>query len=292
MTNFELIDDYLTNRLSDQDKKAFELQLMQDQTLKAEVELQKQIIAGLKSARAAELKTMLNNVPVTGFKYTLSPLRLAGGLIGTAIIATSLYFYFSGNKNDTPAEISTPQTDSIVNENSNNVEPIEMEETKPEEKETITSENSDITATIKSEKQTEESKAETKSNPLVIKKENRPAIDLVDPSDELSDIETVPTKSGSSRSSISIAKVDVDVVTTERKLKSHYQFVNDRLVLYGDFDKSLYEIIEVNGDKARSLFLYYQNTYYLLDENQHEVTVLKEISDPVLIQKLKAFRSN
>jgi hypothetical protein len=38
MSNFELIDDYLTNRLNEQEKEAFEKQLESDPALKADVD--------------------------------------------------------------------------------------------------------------------------------------------------------------------------------------------------------------------------------------------------------------
>jgi hypothetical protein len=90
---------------------------------------------------------------------------------------------------------------------------------------------------------------------------------------------------------ISVAKIEVNVNSSEKKFKSHYQFSNGKLILYGNFDNGLYEIIEVNAQESRSLFLYYKASYYLLDEAKTEITLLKEISDPVLIQKIKAFRS-
>ena len=62
MSNFELIDDYLTNRLTESERVAFEQQVASDPSLKADVELQKNILQGIKNARAAELKAMLNNI--------------------------------------------------------------------------------------------------------------------------------------------------------------------------------------------------------------------------------------
>ena len=65
MSNTELIDDYLTNKLSDTQREVFEQQLASDPTLKADVEFQRQIIDGLQKARAAELKSMLRNIPIS-----------------------------------------------------------------------------------------------------------------------------------------------------------------------------------------------------------------------------------
>jgi hypothetical protein len=290
MSNFELIDDYLTNRLSEQDRKSFEQQINSDPALKADVELQKEIIQGLKSARVAELKAMLNNVPITSPAAYLSPLRIAAGVIGTVVLATGIYFYFNSNDSLTPGSISNPPTDSVIKNEQTTPDLKEDDDTDPQinELNTIPKPAGEEEKTIQSKKQDSDV---IDSN---TKQESKPVIDLVDPTEELNDNApgTNPVKSGANNSTISIAKINVDIISSERKYNAHYQFINGKLVLYGKFDSGLYEIIEVNAQRSRSLFLYYKTSYFLLDETQHEITPLKEISDPVLKEKLKAFRSN
>lgn len=60
-------------------------------------------------------------------------------------------------------------------------------------------------------------------------------------------------------------------------------------MLFGDFDRALYEVLEINGDN-HALFLFYKDAYYLLDENQHKVTKLEAIRDSALIAKLREYR--
>lgn len=290
MSNFELIDDYLTNRLSEQDRKSFEKQMDSDPALKADVEFQKEIIQGLKAARAAELKAMLNKVPISGPGSYLSPLRIAAGVIGSIVLVTGLYFYFTANDNNNPVRVSTTQADSITIQEQDLPEIKEDKDASP-----VISDLNTSPKPAGSEEETKESKKQdTDVVDLNTRQESKPVIDLVDPTEELNDNSpgTNPVKSGASNSTISVAKINVDVVSSERKYKSHYQFINGKLVLYGNFDNGLYEIIEVNAQRSRSLFLYYKSSYFLLDETQHEIKELKEISDPVLKEKLKAFRSN
>ena len=66
MSNFELIDDYLSNRLTGAEKEAFEKQLNNDPSLKSDLDFQKRIVEGIRTARATELKSMLSKVPVGG----------------------------------------------------------------------------------------------------------------------------------------------------------------------------------------------------------------------------------
>jgi hypothetical protein len=290
MSNFELIDDYLTSRLSEQDRKSFEKQMDSDPALKADVEFQKEIINGLKSARVAELKAMLNKVPITATGTYLTPFRIAAGVIGSVVLATGIYFYLNSNNSLAPDNSSDHSSDSIT----------KQEQTTPElkqDKGTSTQIN-DLNTNPKpagsSEEKLQPKKTETGIVDSKTIQESKPVIDLVDPTEDLADNipVTSPVKSGSNSSTISVAKINVDVISSERKYKSHYQFINGKLVLYGNFDNGLYEIIEVNAQQSRSLFLYYKPSYFLLDESQQKITPLKEISDPVLKEKLNAFRSN
>lgn len=283
MSNFELIDDYLTNRLNEQDRKSFEKQMASDPALKADVELQREIIQGLKAARIAELKAILNKVPIANPTIFFSPLRIAAGLIGTAVLATGIYLYSEKNGDFNPNQISSSLVDSIRQSEQNNSE-VQVDSI-------VNNVNDDV----KIERKIENS--ETKNNDVHVNekpKENKPAIDLLDPTDDLTENndDKVLENSAAKVPAIAIASIEVSVNSAERKYKSHYQFVNGKLVLYGNFDSGLYEIIEVNGQASRSLFLYYKTVYYLLDESKKEVTLLKEISDPVLLQKLNTFQSN
>jgi hypothetical protein len=282
MSNFELIDDYLTNRLNEQDRKSFEQQMAVDPSLKAEVALQEEIIQGLKAARVAELKAMLSKVPAATPTLYFSPLRIAAGLIGTAVLATGLYFYFEKNNGFNPTQLSSSLVDSIRRTEQPNAE-IESDSISQD----LNINSPQIEKVI--------DPAEGKKEVLNSKKnaeDYKPAIDLLDPTEELQKVEHAYSHIDGNKASISISKIEVTVKADERKFKSHYQFVNGKLTLYGDFDHDLYEIIEVNAQKSRSLFLYYKASYYVLDETRKEIMVLKEISDPVLIQKLKTFRSN
>lgn len=283
MNNFELIDDYLTNRLNEQEKKSFEQQIASDPALKADVDLQHEILHGLKAARIAELKAMLNKVPVTTPTIYFSPLRIAAGLIGAAALATGLYFYSEKNGNFNPNQISSSLVDSIRQSEQTNAE-VQAD-----------SVVNDLNQDVKVDKIVISSETKRDNAPVSENtKESKPAIDLLDPTSDLteSNNDNAPETTVTKSATIAIASIEVDVNSAERKYKSHYQFANGKLILYGSFDNGLYEIIEVNGQNSRSLFLYYKTGYYLLDESKKEVTLLKEISDPVLIQKLNTFRSN
>lgn len=278
MSNLELIDDYLTNRLNELERKYFEQQMSSDSALRADVELQKDIIKGLKEARAAELKAMLNKVPIAAPTIYLSPLRIAAGLIGTAVLATGLYFYYDKKGNFNTNQISSSLIDSIRQTEKKNSD-IQVDSTVKE-----------LNSVEPIDKKEDNREAKKEDKP--VSTNTKPVIDVIDPTGELAENEISPAKTSGDNYTISVAKIEVNINSSEKKFKSHYQFASGKLILYGNFDNGLYEIIEVNALKSRSLFLYYKASYYLLDETKTEVTLLKEISDTVLIQKIKTFRSN
>ncbi|MBL7860639.1 MAG: hypothetical protein JNJ65_05705 [Cyclobacteriaceae bacterium] len=279
MSNFELIDDYLSNRLSEADRKTFEQQLQSDPALKADVEFQSQIIEGLKQARIAELKAMLNKVPVGGSSIQLTPLRIAAGLVGAAVLITAAYFYYRNNEQPLP-KISTSLEDSIKIAEDQKPEPIESTPEQTEE-----SKKEEVKPAVKKQESVKSEKPVPSKTQVA-----KPTIDVIDPSADLN--ESTPSKGTelTAKPAISPSKVDVDIDSTNKKYGFHYQFVKENVVLFGDFDKSLFEIIEINGE-VHSLFLYYKQNYYRLDETQTEVTPLQVVTDKALIQLLREYRS-
>src|ERR1043165_7040062 len=103
MENLDLIDNYLRGQLSGQEKEAFEKQLQVDPSLQSEVTLQHQLLEGIRKARVSQLKTTLNQVPVTGAMTSgagLSTMQIVAGVFTSAIVVTGTLFYFQPWKSD------------------------------------------------------------------------------------------------------------------------------------------------------------------------------------------------
>jgi hypothetical protein len=277
MNNFELIDDYLTDRLGEVEKAGFEKQLESDPSLKADVDLQKQILEGIKKHRAAELKSMLSKVPVTsGTVINFSVARMAAGLITAGVISAAIYFYLKPEEVPDMTKAAadlTKKTDQVQSKDSE----IKSEEAKQdvtavkplEEKKEV--KNTDAVSTTRSE-------------------HTQPKIEVVDPSEEMAEGKNEPATSEASRNSVSASHIEVLTDNTNKNYNFHYQFASGKLYLYGPFDKSLYEILEINSDN-KSVFLFYRENYYLLDGTQLKVNPLHPISDSALIKKLKEYRN-
>lgn len=273
MKNIELIDDYLTNKLSDTQRETFELQLDADPTLKADVEFQRQIIESVKNARAAELKSMLNNIPVSPVR-DFTTLKVAAGIVGGALLIGSVYWFGSGEEQ------------AIL------VEPKDSISIVTETEFTLASEDEELTAEQTTETETKpEAKVDTKTTP-VKKDVVKPTIEVVDPTVELVESTSSPVNHGVVQATppdIEVKSPEVNVDSINKKYKFHYQFNEGKVVLYGSFDRSLYEIIELNGG-SHLVYLYYQNKYYLLNEKATVITPLEIITDKATITKLEAYR--
>ena len=86
--------------------------------------------------------------------------------------------------------------------------------------------------------------------------------------------------------------IAVEVDSENKKYDFHYQFAQDKLVLYGPFEKNLYEIMEFISEDKRTVFLYYQDRFYFLKDDTEKLKPLGAIQDPALIKKLKEYRRN
>lgn len=282
MTNFELIDNYLTNRLTESERTAFEQQIKTDPDLKADVEFQSSIVEGLKKARAAELKTMLNRVPVsTTPLIQYSPLKITASLVGAAVIVSVIYLYFNQDNQVELANPTTPLENSIEQK-----EPSKEELNAPQE---VMTEEQPTQVITKSEEKRDLSKKST-DRLTPSKSTTKPTIEVVDPSEDLK--ESTPTREmiEPSKPGLATPALEVDIDSANKKYSFHYQFVNDRVILFGSFDKSLFEILEIHGN-TDSTFLFYKENYFLLDGTRHEITPLEVIKDKMLIKKLKEYRN-
>ncbi len=281
MNNFELIDDYLTNRLRDAKKVEFEEQLASDPALKADVLLQKQILEGVKKARATELKAMLQKVPVGGgsTSFNFPMLRIAAGVVGAGLMIAALSFYFKNGK-EVP-NMSSSIEDSIKKTDPKDFEPLEEPALAP------SNENEEEKSTKSLDKKQSNAKQEiTKPSEQV-----KPKIEAVDPSNEMIDnTEKTPVSKETNKSGITASHIAVDVDSANKKYSFHYQFIKGKLMLYGTFDKALYEILEINGEN-HAVFMFYKDSYYLLNERQSSIALLEPIKDKLLLSKLNEYKA-
>ena len=283
--DLELLDDYLSNRLSGEERSAFEKRLESDPELKQELNIQQDFVQGIRNARVAELKSMLNNVPIVPAQGgQTSMLIKAGSWVAiTGLVITGAFFYFSKDEAqeiiqepapiEQPEEKSTPATTPTP-------------ETKSPEAEVVKPE-----IPVKEEEKHPDKESEEAAAPAVTKK---PGLKVYDPSKE-----EVVDESKYEQEQLEIiskafvtSSIEVETERTHKKYTFHYVFNNGKLVLYGAFEEHLYEILEFISDDKRTVVLFYKTNYYLLDINKSTPTLLTPIKDRKLLKKLSEYGSN
>jgi hypothetical protein len=298
----ELLDDYIANKLTGGDKDAFEQRLNSDASLQNEFKLQNNLIEGIKKARLAELKSMLNNTavpPVQGGQAALLG-KVASWLVVTGILSAGIYFYFNkeDDKQDITERTENPAVSQPAEETTQVIvpgnEPLATEqkiETKELNKETEKAIKAN--ETIKRKDVIKPNSAASVSTET--KAINREKPDVFDPSSEAegnSEPQNDAVKISATQPKLIASSIEVTTDNTNKKYNFHYQFENGKLFLFGSFEENLYEIMEFFNDNKRTVFLYYKDSFYLLNEANEKIRPLASINDPVLQQKLKEYRGN
>jgi hypothetical protein len=281
--DLELLDDYLSNRMKGQEKIDFEKRLESDASLQHELGLQKGFIEGIKKARVAELKAMLSEIAIPAPSNSSLMIKAALTAVVVAVVGTGLYFLVNKDEVEVSPQVDTEETLAV--------QPTPQEETAPIEKtEEVVPQEQEVAPDQSATKNTPGKKTDTENE----REENalkQPTVAPYDPTKELEDggekPEVVEENNTPSISTSSIAVITDD---TDKKLNFHYQFKDGKLFLLGSFEKDLYEILEFFRNNQRTIFLYYNSNYYLLDEAQSQPTPLKAITDPTLLQRLKDSR--
>ena len=278
---FELLDNYISNRLSLEDKAAFDRQLEGNTELQQEFHLQLKIAESLRYSRVAELKNLLNNVPISALKDSGATVLIKSitGLVAIGIVATGLYFYFH---QPTETKIGVPDLEKIEVEPNHPIPPTEQQ---PQEE-------SPLQTTPVIEKKIE------KKLPIKILNDTKPkdvavtpTLDVIEPVTESDSQATYMNTETAHTDKVShSASIVLGIDKTNKKYTFHYQFKDGSLLLFGPFEKNLYEIMEYFSDDKRTIFLYYKDHFYFLKEESDKIKPLKAISDPTLIKRLRESR--
>jgi hypothetical protein len=286
--DLELLDDYLGNRMDEPSRAAFEQKINANQELRGELEIQQQMISGIKKARIAELKGMLNNIPVPAGQTTGVAVgtKVALWVAVAGLIATGIYLYVDNDS----TEIVVPNTETITPESED--APADKDEDKTDENKPTKATHED-SPVVSSQESSSEKKpiAPPKPGKAVTPDASR-KIEVYDPSKELEENNTDQVNEELNHSQESVTpSVAVEIDSENKKYNFHYQFKDGKLFLYGPFEKEVYEIMEFFNEEKRTLFLYHKEHYYLLKDNNTSLKPLNAIQDAELLNKLKEYRN-
>lgn len=281
MTNRDRIEAYFDNSLSTTEKESLLREIETDASLKSEYEFQKDIVEGIQAYRKQELIARLNAVKVASTGQT-TLIKIVGSLGIAAVITGGAFWYF----NDNTAQDSMNE---VVSEN------ITLEESLPSEPESTNTEPvvSDVVPEDNSENKPEQIEVVREAK----QKEDSSTPDVVIPTMEEPDSEGIAAleenhdapESMSSESLTISSSADIEVKLS-KKYKFHYQVVNGDLTLYGDFDDSKFEVIELRTNKGINLYLFYKDFYYQLKSDSDKIRPLEAVESETLITELNKRR--
>jgi len=202
-----------------------------------------------------------------------SAVQIITGAVTVGAIVTSVLFYYKPWHKEIVSPVIEKQMPGVEKNDKTEITPADPKDDKT---------SSSIS----------EPEKEVKKKALTSKKQSsaKPKIEVVDPTDELTqETSREREKLSQPKPTVTTSRIAVEINSTNSKYSFHYQFNQGKLILYGIFDNGLYEILEVNGD-THSVFLYYKDNYYLLNEKQSAITPLSPIKDLQLVKKLKEYR--
>ncbi|RAV98108.1 anti-sigma factor family protein [Pseudochryseolinea flava] len=290
--DLELLDDYVSNRLAGAEKSAFEQKLEGDPALKREYQVQSKIAEALRTARAAQLKAMLGAIPTPaiqggGESSLLS--KVGMWVAASAVVGAGVYFWL--NSNDASEKVEEPVTQAPDTTTQESMEAVAPAEEAPETTQTPAANSDESTSQTAPAKKPITAKKDSGSTSA----QGAPKIDAFDPTAEESGNNNVAASpeavvAASEEPVSNKEQTHAEIISGHKKYKFHYQFKNDKVLLYGPFQANLYEIMEFFGGPQQTVFLFHNSTYYMMTNDGDKIKPLLPIKDPKLINKLDESR--
>lgn len=95
----DFIEAYLKGGVSEADKSAMEGLLQADESLKSEVDFQKDLIQAIADSRKKDLKQMLKDTPIPAYTGVNIPSKwIVGGIAATLVAVVSIWFVQSNKQ--------------------------------------------------------------------------------------------------------------------------------------------------------------------------------------------------
>ena len=271
----EAIAQYLTRRMSEVERSAFEQKISESPQLAQKIEFEKQIAQGIKNYKKGILKSRLDQLELGPSIVETTSITTKTILAGITVIVIGGLSYFML----TPGEILVIEnqetiigTDGMAEDKNAKIS-LEIDTTyamlsdKKEDERTspITKDIENTTVKLS----TKQSKKESKSDKVILQAEVEVVLPDMDGTeisfdetfDSLQDFSDDLMKNQAQVSSVPELEVEIEMKKT-KKLK--YIYVGEKLILIGDFSASPYQIIEDNTIAEKNLYLYFEQEYYAL----------------------------
>ena len=283
----ENIDNFLKGKLDGKELKEFEQQLNSNSDLKQEVEFQSIVREGLMQARQLELKQRMNNIVIEpAFQWTAG--KVAAGIAMIGLIGLGTYGFLKSEDNQTivkKLQNAKNKKELVL------AKPIEEVENKKLEKEQIIvissnriGKKANKGGVVQLPIDVQLTEEEEAHHHIDVHTPNMPldfGVNHVDKNAHAS------TPNGKIEQVGAVSLSTIIPVVENDKDKFHYKYYADKLVLVGDFSKGPYELIELNKNTEKKLYLHYADNFYELHYGTESLDDLVKINQTRLIKELK-----
>ncbi len=334
MSKSNLIETYMEDVLTEAEKLEFEQQLANNPELRAELQLQTDIIEAIKTTRRQDLKQKLNRVgvPPSGMAY-ISPRLIIG--VGLALLIGIGGFLYLSDTSSVVGQQFEPRASSTFTptlKEGNNIDnnkhddentvlrspsekqsaSVEVEERRQEDTYSKTDNKTGYTTakkvkpvaeniqkkTVEGDENTNTITKEKVSTPTVerqvsVPTVNQPSVTIPIARNRKENLGVrLPGMGFVDQRIEKVSKIEISTDNSQRKYSFHYKLTDNKLRLYGDFDKSIYEILEFNTASEKQLYLYYAGHYYPIEKQKEGIKPLKRIKDKYTIDSLSIIKDN
>jgi hypothetical protein len=297
----EVIAQYLTRRMSEVERVAFEQKISESPQLSQKIEFEKQIAQGIKNYKKGILKSRLDQLelgPTAVETTSIATKTILAGI--TAVVIGGLSYFML-----TPDEILVIENKETMigndgmTEDENAKISLDIDTTyailsdKKEDERTLSITKYIENTRVKVSKK--KSKKGSKSDKVTLQSEVEVVLPDMDgtemyfdePFDSLQDFSDDLTKNQAQVNSVPELEIEIEMKRT-KKLK--YIYVGEKLTLIGDFSASPYQIIEDNTIVEKKLYLYFEQEYYVLTVTS-EKKALIPVKDMRLLDYLVDLRN-
>jgi len=297
----EVIAQYLTRRMSEVERVAFEQKISESPQLSQKIEFEKQIAQGIKNYKKGILKSRLDQLELGPSIVETASITTKTILAGITVIVIGGLSYFML----TPDEILVIENQETMigndgmTEDENAKISLDIDTTyailsdKKEDERTLSITKYIENTRVKVSKK--KSKKGSKSDKVTLQSEVEVVLPDMDgtemyfdePFDSLQDFSDDLTKNQAQVNSVPELEIEIEMKRT-KKLK--YIYVGEKLTLIGDFSASPYQIIEDNTIVEKKLYLYFEQEYYVLTVTS-EKKALIPVKDMRLLDYLVDLRN-
>lgn len=292
---FRLIEEYFDGNLSKNEELMLFDQLQKDPLLKAEYDLQSDIVTGLKNERKLQLKQSLDavEIPAPAMSLTHGKWILSSA---SMLVLISFGIWLNATKEESVWPVlELPNENHIVQAADNSWELYDHTQLAIETRETDNQLREDVGNTII---ESESNNTTAQKGPIenIAVASEPEAISFENEANFQAEEEELPlalSAENDFNSSNANAAASVEVKLENQKGQVYqYKYYNNKLFLFGDFENKPYELLEVVNQKRRNMYLFHNDKVYYIKHNTLEKSNLPEITNSEILEELNYIKNN